>query len=120
KHPEIDILHLWFDDSFGGSWCECKNCRDKDPYQQQLHIINSISASIKERYPQLILDMLLYHDTLEINDNGEQPDTNVLGFYAPRERCYTHSIADKQCSRNRDYFEKLLKAVRTFQDNTYV
>jgi hypothetical protein len=63
--------------------------------------------------------MLLYHDTLEAADAGIRLPENVYGFFAPRERCYSHGIADPECARNASYLESLNRVVGAMGSNAY-
>lgn len=120
SQPDVDILHLAFDDSYGGSWCECASCAPLSAFQQQLHVINTLAGEVGADYPHLSIDMALYHDTLEFGQQDGIPAAQVLSYFAPRERCYYHSIADESCARNRYYYQKLKETERLFGDNNMV
>lgn len=109
KNKGIDILHLWFDDVVGGSWCTCEKCRSMTALQQQNHVLNIVCDFVKQYYPELKIDLLLYHDTLENVDKLDMSRKNLIGMFAPRERCYAHGLND--CPANEEYFS-LLKNVR--------
>lgn len=110
EYPDLRLIHLYFDDVFGGSWCDCELCKDKSAAQQALDVINQVADMLKEEYPKTSVDFLLYHDTLDLSALKEKPRDNVVSFYAPRERCYSHSIADPDCPRNRTHYHQLLDA----------
>jgi Glycosyl hydrolase family 67 N-terminus. len=121
RNPEIDILHLFFEDVFNGSWCECEKCKNIHSSQQQMNVINRIGMGLKEKFPGVMFSMILYHDTLnDIKKITSNPESNVLGYYAPRERCYSHSIGDISCKKNSEYHNCLADTVAKFRDNTYV
>lgn len=112
--PELDMLHLFFDDVDGGSWCDCPLCRDKTPSQQMLAVLGPVADMLKKEFPGTELDFVLYHDTLDLSGVPQLPYDNIYGYYAPRERCYTHSIAAPDCPHNRTYYRELTEAGKTF------
>ena len=116
----IDTLHLWFEDSMSGSWCNCEKCRDKSPQEQQMFAINEIAKRVKTVAPTSKVDMLLYHDTLDLDKINAKPEDNVYAYFAPRERCRYHSAADTSCQRNITQFNALKAAKERFGDNTYI
>lgn len=111
KLPELDVLHLFFDDSYGESWCDCEKCHEMTPTQQMINVIEKVSEQVKQQYPHLKIVMLLYHDSLDMSSIDSDAPVDLVGLYAPRERCYAHSIADPGCKRNADYY-RLLKESR--------
>ncbi|GGD62888.1 DUF4838 domain-containing protein [Paenibacillus nasutitermitis] len=116
----IDILHLWFDDVYDGSWCECSSCRHMSIPDQIMNVINKIYAEISVKYPAIKGDMVLYHDTLDAKEITIAPHPKVVGYIAPRERCYAHSIDDSSCELNRKYYSKTSNAVEVFGHQVYV
>jgi len=117
--PEVDLLHLWFDDAMEGSWCDCALCRDIHPSMQQMNVINRTAVEVGKAYPGRKIDMLLYHDTIEVGSIACEPAANLIGFFAPRERCYAHSLGDSGCGRNQYYYRHLKETLAKFKDNTY-
>lgn len=120
NHPEIDLLHMWFADVSGGSWCECGSCRDIHPATQQLRVINRIGKGLCQLRPELEIDMPLYHDSVEASNMTCDPESNVYGFFAGRERCYAHSISDDSCQLNQWYNRLLEEAYLKFRGNMCV
>jgi hypothetical protein len=119
-NQQVDILHVWFEDGQGGSWCECPLCKGITPVRQQYNVLKNISARIKERYPEKSIDMLLYHDTSEGINLLEKNEHGIYGFLAPRERCYAHSIDDNNCLTNRFYLQAIKDTVSIFgKDYSY-
>lgn len=111
---KIDVLHVWFEDTIGGSWCECEKCRGKLPVQQMKEAVAYFAELVKEEFPDLRLDLLLYHDTLDSVDKiGSLPENMILEF-AARERCYAHPIDAENCALNRKYLQKLDDCVKAF------
>lgn len=119
KQPQIDILHLWFDDTYEGSWCQCQDCHSMTPIQQQLRVVNRVAERVGAHRPEVYVDMALYHDTLQIKPEDGSPSPSILGFYAPRERCYAHRIDDPSCSRNVFYYDRLKSGVEVLRNNMY-
>lgn len=117
KNEGIDILHLWFDDAISDSWCSCEKCRNTPPISQHYAIIEKIAGAIREEFPDVKIDMLLYHETLDEIDKISRTEDNIVGVYAPRERCYAHSLGDETCENNRKYAEALRQAADSLGKN---
>lgn len=115
-YPELDIsvLHLWFEDVEGGSWCGCEKCRDKTPAEQLLGVVNSMAKIIKKEKPDLMLDTILYHDTLDMGGARLEPEENIYGLFCPRERCRSHSAGDGSCKKNAGYFTAFKEDMKYF------
>jgi hypothetical protein len=120
KYKDIDVLHLWFDDVMGGSWCECEKCKDIPTQQQQLSVVNTIAKEVANINCNAKVDMLLYHDTLDMDAVNIKPEENVYAYFAPRERCRMHSIGDENCNKNQRQYDSLKGAKKRFGNNTYI
>lgn len=120
RYPEIDILRLWYEDLVDGGWCACEQCRELSPVDQIFTITNQIGRAVKEKYPEKYVDIVLYHDTLDCSGVKIQPESNVLGYIAPRERCYVHGLGEASCRRNREhYWPAYLSLAEKFGKNAY-
>lgn len=119
RHEEVDIFRVWPEDVLAGSWCSCPDCAKLSVYEQSYTATTALSETLAEKYPKKRVDFLSYHDTVEPKGDVH-PRKNVLLAYAPRERCYRHSINDPSCERNADYDRHLLANHRTFGNNVYV
>lgn len=108
--PSIECFHLWFEDTFGGSWCECERCRHLTPAQQMCNVIEAVALA----YPQLHVDFILYHDSSDVSSITKKLPANVSAYYAPRERCYAHRLSDPACARNRVYHDQVKHAGEVF------
>lgn len=115
----IDVLHLWFDDVVEGSWCTCDACRGLSPLDQQERIIRKVYETLAEDFPDLEIDILLYHDTLENVGQIHADIPNTIGVFAPRERCYAHCL-ENGCDCNRYYYGLLKEAAKVFGDRVEV
>ena len=111
---DISVLHLWFEDVDGGSWCSCEKCKDKTPPEQLLNVINAVAKTIQKKQPGVMLDAILYHDTLRMSEAAFGPEGNIYGFFCPRERCRAHSIGDKSCKKNSGQYGALLQNAAYF------
>ena len=95
--------HLWADDIRGGGWCSCEACGGLSPADQALRATNAMADPLAAKGVRIA--HLAYRDTLAPPERTEPAD-NVDLLFAPRERCYAHSIDDAACERNRrDYWE---------------
>ena len=114
ENPGIEVLHVWFEDVLEGSWCECEKCRGMRAGEQQLRAVNAIAEGVAQEFPGVRVDMLLYHDTLENISSLPAPASNVVAVFAPRERCYGHSVADESCALNTSLRGTLAETIRKF------
>jgi len=120
RNPEIDILRLWYEDLVDGGWCACDECKDLSAVDQIFMITNEIARAVKVKYPDKYIDIVLYHDTYDCSETKIMPESNVLGYIAPRERCYAHALDDPSCRRNRQYYWGGYQAlVEKFGNNAY-
>ena len=110
KIPSIKRYHIWFADTYEGSWCECEKCKNLTAAEQCFQLVKAVAKA----YPDLMIDFLLYHDSEDVSSIAEKLPPNVCAEYAPRERCYAHSIADDSCGRNREYYARLCDAKEKF------
>ncbi len=108
--PAIECFHLWFEDTFGGSWCQCEKCKHLTPAQQIMKVIQAVALA----YPQLHVDFILYHDSSDVSSITQQLPPNVSAYYAPRERCYAHRLSDPDCPRNVVYHDQVKHAKEVF------
>ena len=118
-NPDVTVFRTWFEDVVGGSWCECPFCEDITPTQQQYNVLAEVNRALREVYPNKKIDMLLYHETIEdISEIDAQlnpgNETKLDGLFAPRERCYAHSIDDPECETNAIYMQALEDTVALF------
>jgi len=110
KIPSIKRYHIWFADTYEGSWCECEKCKNLSAAEQCFQLVKAVAKA----YPELKIDFLLYHDSEDVSSITEKLPSNVCAEYAPRERCYAHSIADDSCGRNKEYYARLADAKQKF------
>ena len=110
KIPSIACFHLWFEDVFDGAWCECEKCRGLTASEQIFQVIRAVALA----YPKLHIDFIMYHDSSDISSMPLDIPDNVSAYYAPRERCYAHSISDASCPRNSVYYSQLKEAANRF------
>jgi hypothetical protein len=106
-HPEADVLHLWGADlPAGGSG-------RREASEAALRTANAVAVVAEGERPGLQVPYLAYHETAEV-PKRVRPRANVCLLFAPRERCYEHSLADPGCRRNQRYRELLLAQIEHF------
>ena len=101
KDYPIGLMSVYFDDVVEGSWCDCPKCQKLSPAEQAYHSSNMVAKAVEAEFPDKKTSFLLYHDTVEMDTPQELPSLNLIGQYAPRERCYAHAINDPTCENNR-------------------
>lgn len=111
--PEASLYHAWPDDIGGGGWTSEPGKENYTPSDQSLMVMNHIAARLREKLPEANVAFLAYHDTVEA-PRVVKPAPGVVYFYAPRERCYAHSLDDASCAMNRVYARALEKALPSF------
>lgn len=116
----VSVIHLYYDDVESGSWCDCTGCRDIPPVMQAFGIHSYVAEKLADMDLKVRLSFPLYHDTLDVSQLSSLPPDNLLGFFAPRERCYSHEINSEICERNHSYSLNLLNNHRFWENNIYI
>jgi hypothetical protein len=106
-HPEADTLHLWGADLPAGA------DGGAEASEAALRTANAIAEVAEAERPGVEVAYLAYHDTEEV-PRGVRPRRNVCLVFAPRERCYEHSLGDRSCPQNRRYRDLLAAHVEHF------
>lgn len=99
-------VHCWPDDLPGSGWCMCPSCRAMTSADQAQKAMNILGESARAAGFETRVAMLAYHDTM-FPGSMIKPSPTTFLLFAPRERCYAHSLDDKNCRRNRFYMEAL-------------
>jgi hypothetical protein len=105
-HPEVDVLHLWGVDAPPGA-------KGPEASEAALRTANAVAEMAETVRPGTQVAFLAYHDTEEV-PRGVRPRPNVCLTFAPRERCYEHSLADTACRRNARYRDLLRAQIDHF------
>jgi Domain of unknown function (DUF4838) len=107
-HPEAEVLHLWGADVPGGF-------RDgREAAKAALRTANALAEVAERECAGVQVAYLAYHNTEEVPE-GIRPRPNVCLVFAPRERCYEHSLTDPNCRRNARHRDLLLAQVQHFR-----
>ncbi len=109
RFPEADVYHVWADDIVGGGWCECPACQGFNSSEQLLMATNWLAEVLAEVKPGAQISFLAYHDT-EAAPVKVQALPNVCVLWAPRMRCYAHSLDDPACPVNGSHYPQLAEA----------
>jgi hypothetical protein len=105
-HPEADVIHLWGADAPAGSG-------GREASEAALRTANALAEIAESARPGAQVAFLAYHDTIEV-PRGVRPHDNVCLVFAPRERCYEHSLADPDCRTNARYRDSLRAQIEHF------
>ena len=111
--PEASLFHLWPDDLSEGGWTTEPGKEHYTASDQSLLVANNIVTRLRQKLPGAQLVFLSYHDTMPV-PRQVAPAAGITYFYAPRERCYTHSLDDPNCAANRKYAQALEAALPVF------
>ncbi len=111
--PEASLFHAWPDDIDGGGWSNEPGKEDYTASDQSLLVMNHIVNRLREKMPEANVAFLAYHDTVYA-PRVVKPAPGIVYFYAPRERCYAHSLDDEHCALNRVYARALEQALPSF------
>ncbi len=115
----VAALHIWGADVLGGGWCRCASCNRLTPQDQSLLVCNAVARECERRHPATRVYYLAYHDTIEPNLHVT-PHPQVYCEFAPRERCYGHSMGDPACGTNLYYRTALELYQRRFENRLRV
>jgi hypothetical protein len=111
--PEVTMFHAWPDDIEGHGWSNDPAHKDYNPSDQALLVANAVVTALRRKLPDAQFPFLGYHDTVEPARNVK-PAPGILYFWAPRERCYAHGLADARCGLNAVYRKELENALPVF------
>ena len=123
-NPEATIISVSQNDSDPGKGgCNCTNCkaindREGTEMGSLLTFINRIANDIKEDYPGVYVDTLAYRYTRKAPKNL-RPADNVIIRLCSIECCFTHTLDDATCSRNKE-FCKDIEEWSAICDNLYI
>lgn len=63
NNPHVDYVHLWLADSIN-NWCECENCRDLEPSDHYVKLLNEVDAALTAQGLDTRIFMILYVETV--------------------------------------------------------
>ena len=112
--PTTGRYHFWPDD--GALWCFCARCKKLSFSDQNLIFTNELANMLKKIDPQAKLSFLAYPPSLNC-PRKIKPHRNVFLEFAPIDRCYRHSLKDKNCQKNSIRLRELKKLMRHFPSN---
>ncbi len=98
KHRgEIDIAAIWLGDGYDNK-CQCKRCISRPFSDWYLDIFRRVALKMKELMPDLILECLIYFETLEPpTRNWLEGLDNVILNLAVWRQCFFHHLDDPSC-----------------------
>ena len=119
--PTTHRYFYWPDD--GAQWCRCEKCRDFSASEQALLVENHIQRALRAHDAQAVLAHISYYHTLAAPQRV-QPEPGVFIEFAPIQRDYAHSIADRDAkttatiatnpATNGGYLDLLAENLRVF------
>lgn len=107
------VFQIWADDLAGNGWCECDKCKKYSESEQYLMSLNGIAKRLKTSKDKI--SFLSYHTTLPAPINVTADNNFVPLMYAPRERCYNHTIDG--CQINKEYENYFINNAKVFPKN---
>ncbi|MCB9767861.1 MAG: DUF4838 domain-containing protein [Candidatus Omnitrophica bacterium] len=102
----IYAWHTWPEDLPAEGWCYCPTCRSFEPTDQAMLAMRMLAEVIREDQIPMRVPVLAYHDTMFPGKKIDAPKEAFL-LFAPRERCYGHSLTDPECGINAEYLRSL-------------
>ena len=123
-NPQATIISVSQNDSDPGKGgCNCENCkaindREGSEMGSLLTFVNRIANDIKEDYPGVYVDTLAYRYTRK-PPKTVRPAENVIIRLCSIECCFTHTLDDATCSRNKE-FCKDIEAWSAICDKLYI
>jgi hypothetical protein len=111
----VYAVHCWPDDLPAGGWCLCPLCRSYTPTDQSMIAMRHFAEVIAKEKSSIRIPVIAYHDTMYPSKLVPAPKRGFL-LFAPRERCYAHSIDDPSCAKNRFYFKALQEWMAKFAE----
>ena len=123
-NPEATIISVSQNDSDAGvGGCNCAGCkaindREGSEMGSLLTFVNRIANDIKDDYPGVYVDTLAYRYTRKA-PKTVRPAENVIIRLCSIECCFTHTLDDASCSRNKE-FCKDIEEWSAICDNLYI
>lgn len=109
--PSNSRYHLWQDDN--RKWCHCEKCSSLSFSDQTLIVMNEIVQGLKEVDQDAKLSYLAYLETI-VPPKEIEPHDDIFLEYAPMERCFKHSISNKECHLNRQESSRVESLLNMF------
>lgn len=96
KNPQVNIISVSQNDWYNP--CECENCKKIDEEEGShagtlLRFVNAVADSVKDDYPEVIIDTLAYQYTRAC-PKITKPRENVAVRLCTIECCFSHSLKD--------------------------
>lgn len=118
-YPQVESLHLYYDDVPGGSWCTCEKCRHMTATQMSYAVHRAVAQRLHREGRSVEIVYCCYHDTLDTRSLEDAPPENLMFYTAPRERCYRHALNEETCTRNTEYDDRIAELAYRWPQNTY-
>jgi hypothetical protein len=96
--PTTGRYFYWPDD--GAQWCRCGKCREFSASEQALIVENAILRALRAHDPRATLSHISYAHTLSAPERVK-PEPGVFLEFAPIQRDYARSIADRDAKTKR-------------------
>ncbi len=135
SHPEVIALAVkgvteYFDRSPKGSsylignndvqtWCECENCVAQDTAEERkkgfvstrfFKFINEVIKGVRKKHPDANI-LAWGYQNYRFAPKGVKPDPSLRINLCDHQRCYRHSLLDKNCKQN-DMFRDMFMSWR--------
>ncbi len=103
------------------TWCECEHCRALDPPSERekgyvstrfYTFINEVAKEVLKRNPKAEIRAWGYQN-FRVPPESLRPDPRIQVGFCTHQRCYRHSIADKNCALNGWYREVFAKWIKS-------
>ena len=123
-NPEATIISVSQNDSDAGvGGCNCANCkaindREGSEMGSLLTFVNRIANDIKDDYPGVYVDTLAYRYTRKA-PKTVRPADNVIIRLCSIECCFTHTLDDASCTRNKEFCQDI-EEWSAICDNLYI
>ena len=109
------VFEIWPDDLPHLGWCKCEKCKNYSESDQYLMALNKITSKLGDGYKAKI-SFLAYHTTKTAPKDIDVENKKITSqMFAPRERCYKHSLDG--CKANREFLSYLKKLEKMFSWN---
>jgi hypothetical protein len=109
--PTTHRYFLWADD--GRPWCQCPQCRELSPSDQNLTAMIAILRGLRTADSQAALAALAYHDTLD-PPTQVKPVEGLFLEYAPISRSWQVPLNDPSSEVNQEHVERLRRTIESF------
>ena len=109
--PKVSIISISQNDNL--NFCTCPRCAAVDEEEGShmgtiLRFVNAVAENIKDDYPNVAIETLAYRYSRNV-PKKTKPLPNVIIRLCSIECCFSHSLSDPTCERNKKFSDDIVE-----------